>query len=64
MAKVDAPQKGVLDDVQDWRLSQMLEAGIGQEEAIELAQSSADLHKVVEAKTAGCRDDQLLEIFL
>ena len=47
-----------------WRFAQLWDAGYDSEVAELLAKSTADLHKLVDAKKAGCSDEQALIIFL
>lgn len=48
-----------------WRGHVLMEAGVGPETALRLAEARrADLHAMVEAKEGGCPDKLLLQIFL
>jgi hypothetical protein len=53
-----------IDDVTQWRLRTLLEAGVVYSSAVKLAITREDLHKMVRDKEAGCPDDLLLRIYL
>lgn len=46
-----------------WRWLQMCKAGIAERVATVLSESKADLHQILRAKEAGCKDRLLLRIF-
>lgn len=51
------------DRVVDWRLSELLAAGYGQEDALELALApEVDLHVAVELPRRGCPHDVAVRI--
>ena len=52
-----------LDDTTQWRIVQLLEAGVTYWVSVDLAKSGGDLHKMITAKEQGCPDGLLLRIY-
>lgn len=48
---------------EDWRPKCLIDAGVSSRIALRLASSEGDLHKMLDAKGAGCTDKQLERIF-
>jgi hypothetical protein len=60
----DAWRDSEQEQISDWRIKSLEEAGIGTAVSQLIAMSpSADIHVVIKAKEAGCPDHLLLEIF-
>jgi len=51
------------DKAENWRLEQLLEAGVRRTTAERLSKTDSDLHQIIEAKRAGATDVQLRKIF-
>jgi hypothetical protein len=52
-----------LEKIHAWRMHVLLEAGVRPMDAEALADSPADLHRMVRAARAGCSSELLREIF-
>jgi hypothetical protein len=56
---------GVSDQILDWRLEQLIEAGYGTDDALRLAlQTEVDLHRAVALLRHGCPPETALRILL
>ena len=57
--------QGVSEQILDWRLEQLIEAGYGKDDALRLAvQTEVDLHRAVALLRSGCPPETALRILL
>ena len=64
-ARAKQADQGVSEEILDWRLGQLIEAGYDAEDALRLAvQTEVDLHRAAALLRSGCPPETALRILL